>query len=248
MFNWFTSLAPNSINHWPSLEQKFHDYFYNGEVELRLSDLTTVRQKYGESVPEYLRRFREMRNRCYNLTIGEKDLGDLAFAGLSSYLKEKMEGHEFTDVSSYLKEKMEGHEFTDVNQVLQQAAVHGNCAKEHRAYNRFKETWKEKPGVNFVDEESAEDGDAEVCVAEWVDTPKPVSCSLLRHNADRKEEMKCTFDVTKCDKLFGVLVQGGIIRLKECHVIPAAELIAKKKYCKWHNSYSHTTNKCNYFR
>jgi hypothetical protein len=35
--NWFTSLPPNSIDSWVSLEQKFHDYFYNGEVELRLS-------------------------------------------------------------------------------------------------------------------------------------------------------------------------------------------------------------------
>jgi hypothetical protein len=80
-FNWFTSLPPNSIDNWVTLEQKFHDYFFNGEVELRLSDLTAVRQKYNETVPEYLRRFRETRNKCYNLTIGEKDLADLAFAG-----------------------------------------------------------------------------------------------------------------------------------------------------------------------
>jgi hypothetical protein len=39
-FNWFTSLLPNSIDSWVSLEHKFHDYFYNEEVELRLSDLT----------------------------------------------------------------------------------------------------------------------------------------------------------------------------------------------------------------
>jgi hypothetical protein len=42
-FKWFTSLPPNSINSWVSLEQKFHDYFYNGEVELRLPDLTSLR-------------------------------------------------------------------------------------------------------------------------------------------------------------------------------------------------------------
>jgi hypothetical protein len=61
-FNWFTSLALNSVDTWPSLEQKFHDYFYNGEVELRLSDLTGVRQRHSETVPEYLKRFRETRN------------------------------------------------------------------------------------------------------------------------------------------------------------------------------------------
>jgi hypothetical protein len=71
-FNWFTSLPPNSIYSWASLEQKFHDYFYNGEVELRLSDLTSLRQKYTKTIFDYLKQFREVRNRCYNLTIAEK--------------------------------------------------------------------------------------------------------------------------------------------------------------------------------
>jgi hypothetical protein len=118
-FNWFTSLALDSINTWPCLEQKFHNYFYNGKVELRLSDLTLVRQKYNESTLEYLKRFREMRNRCYNLTIGEKDLADLTFAGLASHLKEKMEGHDFVDV----------------NQVLQRAVGHENHARDHKQHN-----------------------------------------------------------------------------------------------------------------
>jgi hypothetical protein len=76
-FNWFTSLPPNSIDSWVSLEQKFQDYYYNGEVELRLSDLMSLRQKYTKTIFDYLRQFREVRNKCYNLTIVEKDLADL---------------------------------------------------------------------------------------------------------------------------------------------------------------------------
>jgi hypothetical protein len=75
-FNWFTSLPPNSIVSWVSLEQKFHDYFYNGEVELRLSNLMSWRQKYTETIYDYLWRFREVRNQCYNLTTAEKDLAN----------------------------------------------------------------------------------------------------------------------------------------------------------------------------
>jgi hypothetical protein len=88
-FNWFTTLPPNSIDSQVSLEPKFHDYFYNGEVELRLSDLTSLRQRYTETIFDYLRRFREVRNRCYNLTIAEEDLANIAFAGLTPYLKDK---------------------------------------------------------------------------------------------------------------------------------------------------------------
>jgi hypothetical protein len=45
-------------------------------------------------------------------------------------------------------------------------------------------------------------------VAEWVDTPKDklISYSFLKPNTGRKDEMKYTFDVSKCDKLFDLLV------------------------------------------
>jgi hypothetical protein len=58
--NWFTSLCPNSIDSWDSLEHIFHDYFYNEEVELRLSNLTSLRQKYTKTISDYLRWFREV--------------------------------------------------------------------------------------------------------------------------------------------------------------------------------------------
>jgi hypothetical protein len=41
-FTWFTSLALNSIFTWAQLEQKFHEYFYSGDIELRLSHLTAI--------------------------------------------------------------------------------------------------------------------------------------------------------------------------------------------------------------
>jgi hypothetical protein len=198
VFGGFTSLAPNSIDNWPTLKQKFHEYFYNGEAELRLSNLTTVRQKHNDIVPEYLWRLRETKNTCYNLTIGEKDLADLAFLGFSSYLRQQLEGHEFFDV----------------NQVLQRTMVYKNRAKDQKAYSRFRDNGhkdREKGGVNYLEDNPASDEEGEVCVAEWVDMPrdKPISCSLLRQGAGRKDEVKYTFDVSKCDRLFDVLVKGG---------------------------------------
>jgi hypothetical protein len=53
--------------------------------------------------------------------------------------------------------------------------------------------------MNCVDEQSASDNDAEVCMAEWVNTPrdKPISCSLLKPNAGKKEEIAHNFSC--CD-------------------------------------------------
>jgi hypothetical protein len=98
-FTWFTSLAPNSIFTWAQLEQKFHEYFYSDDIELRLSHLTAIKQKHNEPITDYIRRFRDTRNWCFNLNISDKDLADLAYSGLSSQLREKLEGDVFSDVS-----------------------------------------------------------------------------------------------------------------------------------------------------
>jgi hypothetical protein len=136
-FKWFTSLPSNSIDSWVILEQKFHDYFYNGEVELRLSGLTSLRQKYTETVFDYLRWFREVRNQYYNLTIVEKDFTDLAFVGLTSYLQDKLDMQEFFDT----------------NQLLQCAFPYENRAKASQFWDGANKE-KEKHHVNFVDEEA----------------------------------------------------------------------------------------------
>ena len=81
-FTWFISLPPNSVFTFADLEQKFHDYFFSGETELKLSHLTSVKQKIHEGVAEYIRRFRDTKNQCYNLIISKKDLAEFAFNGL----------------------------------------------------------------------------------------------------------------------------------------------------------------------
>jgi hypothetical protein len=190
-FNWFIFLPPNSIDYWVSLEQKFHEYFYNWEVELRLSDLTSLRQKYTKTISDYLRQFREVRNRCYNLTIAEKDLNDLAFVGLIPYLRDKLDRQEFSDT----------------NQLLQRALPYENHAKS----SRFRD--KEKHHVNFVDEEADDEEGNKICIAEWGEKlrDKPISCSFLKPNGGRREEMRYTFDVSKCNCLFDLLLREGVI-------------------------------------
>jgi hypothetical protein len=51
------------------------------------------------SVVDYIKRFRDTKNQCFSLTISKKDLADLAFNGLHSYIKEKLDGHLFTSVN-----------------------------------------------------------------------------------------------------------------------------------------------------
>jgi len=52
-----------------------------------------------ESVNDYIRRFCDTKNRCFNVNLAEKDLADLAFNGLRSHVKEKLEGNDFFAVN-----------------------------------------------------------------------------------------------------------------------------------------------------
>jgi hypothetical protein len=109
---------------------------------------------------------------------------------------------------------------------------------------------KEKDHVNFLDEDADDEEGNEICVAEWVEKPrdKPISSSFLKPNGGQRERFRYTFDVSNCDHLFDLLLWGGVIWLTEGHVIPSIDILAKKTYYKWHDSYTHTTNECNYFR
>ena len=61
-FSWFSALPPNSINTWNQLEEKFHDHFYTGTNELKLIDLTSIRQEKDEYLLEYIITFKEIKN------------------------------------------------------------------------------------------------------------------------------------------------------------------------------------------
>jgi hypothetical protein len=70
-----------------------------------------------------------------------------------------------------------------------------------------------------------------------------LSCSRFKK---RQEEVKFTFNVGKCDKIFDELLKNGNIKIN--HTVPSADELKHRAYCKWHNSFSHAINECNVFR
>jgi hypothetical protein len=63
---------------------------------------------------------------------------------------------------------------------------------------------------------------------------------------NRQEEVKFTFNVAKCDKIFDELVKS--CNIKVTRTIPPLNEIKGRAYCKWHNSFSNATNDRNDFR
>jgi hypothetical protein len=61
--------------------------------------------------------------------------------------------------------------------------------------------------------------------------------SLKPIQKNRKDDMKFTFDLAKCDRIFDELLRNEYIKLS--HALPSSEELKRRAWCKWHNSRSH---------
>jgi hypothetical protein len=143
----------------------------------------------------------------------------------------------------YLKEKLEGIQFFTLAQLHQRAS-----ACESRSKELVKTVHH---NVHIVEHsQSSSDGEPkEIHTAEivWPEQAKSSACSSLQPvQKKRQEEIKFTFNVGKCDKIFDELLKNGNIKID--YIVPPADELKHRAYCKWHNSFSHATNDCNVFR
>ena len=103
--------------------------------------------------------------------------------------------------------------------------------------------------LNAIEHDADSGDEADVYVAEfvWPSKAKPYMCDDLKPvRKNRDDEVKCSFDVGKCDRIFDALLKDKVIRVN--HVIPSPDELRRRAYCKYHNSFSHATNDCNVFR
>ena len=63
-FDWFRSLPPGFINSWIDLETRFLSCFYEDNTEVTMDKLLSTVQKKGESVRDYIERFRNLSLIC----------------------------------------------------------------------------------------------------------------------------------------------------------------------------------------
>jgi hypothetical protein len=157
-FAWYAALPPNSINSYNDLESKFHEHFFSGEYELGLVDLASVGQGREESVNDYIRRFRDTRNRCFRIHVADKELAGLPFIRLLSYLIDKLDGTRFFSIAQ-----------------LHQRAL--------ACESRFKETSKSSARtIHLVERDTSDDESADVYTAKfvWPTKVKSSACSSLQ--------------------------------------------------------------------
>ncbi|KAK1603554.1 hypothetical protein QYE76_016567 [Lolium multiflorum] len=221
-FGWYTSLLPDSVRTWKQLEEQFHVQYHSETTEASLADLTQVRQRRGETVSEYIQRFRTVRNRCYSVRLTEKEAVELAVAGLSAPLR---------DVTF--------QEYNSLAHMVQKLTAY-----EQRHPELYQDKYK---CVALIETDEDEDsaGDQEVAVAEWTRGAKPVSCKWVKQPGPVKG---FDFDLSKMEQIFDLLLKEKQLKLPEGHKIPTPQEMNGRPYCKWHHTFTHTTNDCKVLR
>ncbi|KAK1679030.1 hypothetical protein QYE76_039878 [Lolium multiflorum] len=222
-FGWYTSLPPNSIQTWKQLEERFHEQYHSEASEAGIADLAQV-QKRGETVSEYIQRFRTVRNRCYSVHVSEKEAVELAVVGLSSSIKEVASQADYPSLA-HMVQKL--------------------SAYEQRHPDIYQDKFKRVVTMVDAGEDEGPTGEREVAVAEWTRAAGPVTCKWVKPPGPPRG---FDFDVTKTEQIFDLLLAEKHIKVPEGHKFPTVQELNGKPYCKWHNTFTHTTNDCRVWR
>jgi hypothetical protein len=186
--------------------------------------LAQVRQKRGETVAEYIQRFREVKNQCHSTRITEKEAVELASLGLPKPIN---------DMGFQL-------EFNSLAHLVHKLTSYEKCHQDI-----YQDKFKHQ--ITLVDTEDAEDfrEEQEVAVTEWTQGANLVSCKWVKQHGPAKG---FDFDESKVEQIFDLLLREKQLKLLEGHKFPTAQELQGRPHCKWHHLFTHTTNDCKELR
>ncbi|KAK2409728.1 hypothetical protein QL285_045140 [Trifolium repens] len=242
-FTWFTTLPPHSIFNWNQLERVFHEQFYMGQSKISLKELASVRRKTPESVDDYLNRFHLLKARCFT-QVPEHELVEMAAGGLDYSIRKKSDTQHLRDMAQLADR---------VRQVERLKAEKARNSKYHKKKVAYVETHDSDQEYD-ISYEDVEQG--EIDLAELKPGP-PYICKLLKPSNgknlvepknDKYVSKTYTFDITKCDEIFDLLLTYGQIVVPKGVKIPPLDTRKKRGYCKYHNFLGHRTSQCVLFR
>ena len=145
-----------------------------------------------------------------------------------------------------MEKKLLGQEFDNLGQLAQRvAALNSQFQSMHRD-TRFQKNAAIAEAYNPCPvSDGNEDDEEDIAAAEGNWGKKTV---MVPNPQGRGVEKSYDFDVTKSDKLFDFLLEKGQIKLPDSHVMLPPDQLKNKKFCKFHNATSHSTNECRIFR
>ncbi|GMP42059.1 hypothetical protein CsSME_00011926 [Camellia sinensis var. sinensis] len=225
-FVWYINLTPGSIQNWQQMEEAFHAQFFQSEPEVSMADLARLSQRPEEKATQFIARFKRARNKC-RVILPEPEFVRLAQNGLEFRLRKKFDSTEFRDLVK-LTYKVSRYEA-----LLEEEQDRNNAS--YKTYYR--------------------DPNYEIDTAEIVGK-EPVICEALIHKDTTIDQQfkkkdfhrKYSFDLTKADDIFDHWLAANFLKLPKGVKLLSPDELKGKIYCKWHNSWSHSTKNCIVFR
>ncbi|XP_050890974.1 uncharacterized protein LOC127096451 [Lathyrus oleraceus] len=213
-----------------------------GQPKISLKELASIKRKVVESIDQYLNRFRLLKAR-YFTQVPEHELVDMAVGGLDYSIRKKLD-------TQYLR---------DMAQLADRVRRNERLKAEKSKAGRYHK--KEKVSYITVEGDSSDDEDiidrSKVNMAELKPGP-PYTCKVLKpsnrknpiepERLDNHVAKTYTFDVSKCDEIFDLLVKDGHIIVPQGLKDPPLEQKKKRGFCKFHNFLVHKTHQCVLFR
>src|SRR3954471_866879 len=87
-FEWFKYLRPGCIKSWNDLERKFLQRFPDCDVEISFVSLASIKHKEGESIRDYIERFRRTAGRTRG-SLPQKELVEFYRQGLMHSMRQR---------------------------------------------------------------------------------------------------------------------------------------------------------------
>ncbi|XP_050915346.1 uncharacterized protein LOC127130366 [Lathyrus oleraceus] len=218
-FTWFTTLPQSSIHTWSQLERMFHEQFYMGQTKASL-----------------------LKAMCFT-QVPEHELVEMAAGGLDYSIRKKLD-------TQYLR---------DMAQLADRVRQLERLKEENARANKNKR-------VAYVDFRNDDEGSCnglsnfdenEIYLAELKQRP-PYACKVLAHSNgknpiepeknDKFPKKTYTFDVTKYDEIFDLLVKDGHMIVPPGAKVPHLEQRKKRGFYKYHGFLGHKTSQCFLFR
>ncbi|CAL9001546.1 unnamed protein product, partial [Prunus brigantina] len=198
-------------------------------------------QAMDESPRDYLQRFKACRNWC-RTNLPEREFVKMAEEGLEFEYRKKFQGIEFRDMHDLIN-KVDRYASLLREEVQKKAASKG--------------TYYRNPVVSYTEIDGpteAENDGVDMSSAE-VNIDKSFICrGLVKIDNSRtkvpdakfaaRETKAYTFDLTRAEAIFDLLLIEKKVKLSFGHKIPKPEELKGKSFCKYHNSWSHNTNNC----
>lgn len=216
-----------------------------GQTKISLKELASIKRKFPEPIDGYLNRFHLLKSRCFTIVL-EHELVEMAAGGLDYSIRKKLDTQHLRDMAQL------ADRFRHVERLKsEKARANKNYKKERVAYVEFED------GESEIAEDPYGLEEFEVDLAELKEAP-PYACKLLTpsngrslvetEKNDRFPKKTYTFDVTKCDEIFDLLVKDSHMIVRPNTKIPPLEQQKKRGFCKYHNFLGHKTSQCFIFR